>query len=183
MRPCSFQTSHLFLQRFLPSGGHLGRRRALTGASFQQVDPGWSRALLVLEIEQHILVKGKELLVPPAVLRRLLRQVSTLRPLFTRDDRQKQRVPFVVAHALLHFLTRFRRSRKVGEPELSSQAHGRVELFPTERRAAQRLRGARKSCRAAGCASAEELILQRRSPASPRVNPCCHKTNARLKKK
>lgn len=100
---CSFQTSHLFLQRFLPSGGHLGRRRALAGASFQQVNPGWSRALFVLKVEQHILIQGEELLVPPAVLRRLLAQVAALSPLFTRDHRQKQRVPFVVTDALLHF--------------------------------------------------------------------------------
>lgn len=100
----SCQTSHLFLQRFLPSGGHLWRRRALAGASLQQVNPGRPRALLVLEVEQDILVQGEELLVPTAVLRRLLAQVSALSPLFTRDQRQKQRVPFVVADALLHFL-------------------------------------------------------------------------------
>lgn len=102
--PCAFEISHLFLQRFLPSGGDLGCRRALTGASFQQVNPGWSRALLIFKVEQHILVKSEELLVPPAVLRRLLTQIAALSSLFTRDHREKQRVPFVVADALLHFI-------------------------------------------------------------------------------
>lgn len=117
--------SHLFLQRFLPSGGHLGRRCALTGASFQQVNPGRSHALLVLEVEQHILVKGEELLVPSAVLRRLLTQVAAFSPFFTRDHRQKQRVPFVVADALLHFVVRVGREKKVEQSEISPQAHGR----------------------------------------------------------
>lgn len=97
------QSSHLFLQRFLPGGGHLRRWHALTGASFQQVNPGWARALLVLKVEEHILVKREELLVPAAVLRRLLAQEAAPGALFTRDHRQEQRVPFVVTDALLHF--------------------------------------------------------------------------------
>lgn len=76
---------HLFLQRFFPCCGYLGRRRALAGASFQQVNPGWSRALLVFEVEQNILVEGEELLVPSAVLRCLFAQVAALSSLFTRD--------------------------------------------------------------------------------------------------
>lgn len=103
------ETSHLFLQRFLPGGGHLRRRRALTGASFQQVNPGWARALLVLKVEQHILVKGEELLMPSAVLRRLLAQEAAPGPLFTRDHRQEQRVPFIVTDALLHSAVGFER--------------------------------------------------------------------------
>lgn len=115
--------SHLFLQRFLPRGGHLGRRHALAGASFQQVNPCRSRALLVFEVEQYVLIEGEELLVPSAVLRRLLTQVAALGPLFTRDRRQKQRVSFVVADALLHFVARIGREKKVGQPEVSPQAH------------------------------------------------------------
>ena len=167
----SCQTSHLFLQRFLPSGGHLWRRRALAGASLQQVNPGRPRALLVLKVEQDILVQGEELLVPPAVLRRLLAQVSALSPLFTRDQRQKQRVPFVVADALLHFffifffylVCRFLLEKRMEQSEFSPRAHGLRGLlvnFPTGRRATQRRRGARKSCPADWSASAEELIVK-----------------------
>lgn len=108
---CALIKSHLFLQRFFPRGGHLGRRHALAGASFQQVNPGRSRALLVFEVEQYILVEGEELLVPAAVLRRFLAQVAALGPLFTRDRRQKQRVPFVVTDALLHCVVRFGRKK------------------------------------------------------------------------
>lgn len=118
-----YASSHLFLQRFFPRGGHLGRRHALAGASFQQVNPGRSRALLVFEVEQYILVEGEELLVPSAVLRRFLAQVAALGPLFTRDRRQKQRVPFVVADALLHFVVRFGGEKKVGQLDFTPRAH------------------------------------------------------------
>lgn len=127
--PHLHQTSHLFLQRLFPGCGQLGRRRALAGASFQQVNPSRSRALLVLEVEQYILVEGEELLVPPAVLRRLLAQVAALGALFTRDGRQKQRVPLVVADTLLHLSVLFffgslrGEEKKVGQPELSARAH------------------------------------------------------------
>lgn len=103
MRRNKKKIPHLFLQRFLSGRGYFWRRRALAGASFQQVNPSWSRALLVLEVEQYILIEGEELLRPPAVLRRLLAQVAALGALFTRHHRQEQCVPFVVADALLHF--------------------------------------------------------------------------------
>lgn len=162
--PRRAESSHLFLQRFLPGGGHLRRWHALTGASFQQVNPGWARALLVLKVEQHILVKREELLVPSAVLRRLLAQEAAPGALFTRDHRQEQRVPFVVTDALLHFAVGSERkwANLVGDA-VSPRAHGRQWLrsnFSTGRRAVQPLRGARKSCPADGSASAEELIAK-----------------------
>lgn len=162
--PRRTESSHLFLQRFLPGGGHLRRWHALTGASFQQVNPGWARALLVLKVEQHILVKREELLVPSAVLRRLLAQEAAPGALFTRDHRQEQRVPFVVTDALLHFAVGFERkwANLVGDG-VSPRAHGRQWLrsnFSTGRRAVQPLRGARKSCPADGSASAEELMAK-----------------------
>lgn len=155
--------SHLFLQRFLPGGGHLRRWRALTGASFQQVNPGWARTLFVLKVEQYILVEGEELLMPSAVLSRLLAQEAALGPLFTRDQRQEQRVPFVVTDALLHCVEVFGRKWSNRGGEVSPQAHGRQWMrsnFSTERRAVQPLRRARKSCPAEGSASAGELIAK-----------------------
>lgn len=153
------QSSHLFLQRFLPGGGHLRRWHALTGASFQQVNPGWARALLVLKVEEHILVKREELLVPAAVLRRLLAQEAAPGALFTRDHRQEQRVPFVVTDALLHFAVGSERKWANlvggGTGVFTTRTWWPVAAFQTFPPG-----DARKSCPADGSASAEELMAK-----------------------
>lgn len=97
-------THLLSLRRLLADGaGHLGRGCPLARASLQQVDPGGPRALVVLEVEEHVLVEREELLGPAAVLRGLLAEEAALGSLFTRRHRQIQSVALVVAHALLHF--------------------------------------------------------------------------------
>lgn len=96
-------THLLFLRGLLTDGGDLGRRCPLARASLQQVNPGGPRALVVLEVEEHVLVEGEVLLGPAAVLRGLLAQEAALRALFTRDHRQIQSVALIVPHALLHF--------------------------------------------------------------------------------
>lgn len=71
----------------------------------------------------------------------------------------------------------------MGQPELSPRAHVRQGLrvnFPAERRAAQRRRGARKSCSADGSDSADELIVK--MSESARINPCFASRDKQLKK-
>lgn len=63
---------YLFLKGFLPRGGHFGCGCALAGAAFQQVNPGGACALFVVEVEEDILVKSEELVMPAAVLGGLL---------------------------------------------------------------------------------------------------------------
>lgn len=132
--------SDLFLQRVPHHVGHLGRRCALAGTSFQQVNPGWPCALLVLEIEEYILVEGEELFVPSAVLGRLLAQIAALGSFFTRDRRQKQRVALVVADALLHFVEALGAETNVEQSENRFDHREPMPLlcrgnFTTERRA------------------------------------------------
>ena len=98
---------HLFIKGLLRCCGHLRGWRALAGAPLQQVNPGGARALLVLKVKQHILVKREKLVVPAAVLRGLLAQVAALGSLLARQQRQKQRVSFVVPDTFLHFCSSF----------------------------------------------------------------------------
>lgn len=92
----------LFLRGILADGGHFGRRCPLARASLQQVYARGPRALVVLEVEEHVLVEGEVLLGPAAVLRGLLAQVAALGPLFARNHGQIERVALIVPHALLH---------------------------------------------------------------------------------
>jgi len=75
----------------------------LSELSFPTVDTfGWSGALLVLKVEQHVLVKREVLLVPAVVFCGFFTQEPTFNSLFTRDHGQKERVSFIITHALLH---------------------------------------------------------------------------------
>lgn len=96
-------THLLLLHWLLAGGGDFGRRCALARASFQQVNSGGSRTLVVLEIKEHVLVEGEVLVGPAAVFGGLLAQGAALRALFTRNHRQIQSVALIVADPLLHF--------------------------------------------------------------------------------
>ena len=154
---------HLFIQGLLPRRGHLRGWRALAGAPLQQVNPRGARALLVLKVEQHILVKREKLVVPAAVLRGLLAQVAALGSLLARQQRQKQRVSFVVPDTFLHFL--FVPSFLPGG--FTQKKHGAGSLYAKLMFAPSRVnfplrfssRGQRKSWSACGRASAGKLIL------------------------
>ena len=45
-------------------GGHFRRGRSLARASLEQVYPRGSRALVVFEVEEQVLVEGEELVAP-----------------------------------------------------------------------------------------------------------------------
>lgn len=71
--------------------------------------------------------------MPSAVLCRLFAQEAALGSLFTRDCGQKQRVPFVVADAFLHFDGEMRITGRAG---VSQEIHARWRLsvnFPTKK--------------------------------------------------
>lgn len=124
------------------------------------------------------MVKGKELIVPAAVLRRFLAQVAAFGALFTRHHGQKKRMAFVVTNALLHFALRKMKRSTAGAGLLFNvnpclqESRGN---FSSERRSAQRCHGAHKSCPVI----AQELIVKMLSAARTKWTPCrCHQRKA-----
>lgn len=96
---------YLLVQRSIlgaAGGAALGSRHPLAVATLQHVHAGGPRALLALEVEEHVLVEGEPLLVPAVGFRRLLAQVAPLGAFLAGQQRQVQGVPLVVPHALLH---------------------------------------------------------------------------------